>query len=139
MAAFLAVAATVIQTRQLVGRIFHRRREPRHCSGEMFATRQVFHGFLDLLTSLFAFRSEVRGQTSGQNGRHMFRYSRCVFVHKFLKTLLGCLTRFLFSIAMIHSSFNTIGHRQRFGRCCLHQNRGNRWKRADLIWGRPDF
>ena len=51
MTAFL-VTATIIQTRHLVRRIFHRRREPRHCSGEMFTTRQVFNGFLDLLASL---------------------------------------------------------------------------------------
>jgi hypothetical protein len=40
-----------------------------------------------------------------------------------LEALPDCLARFLLSIAMIHSSLNSIGHQKRFGRCCLYQNR----------------
>ena len=89
MTAFL-VTATIIQTRHLMRHILHRRREPRHCSGEMFTTRQVFNGLLDLFTSVFAFGSEIRRQANGQSDRRMFRHRRRVFVHKFLKSLLYC-------------------------------------------------
>jgi hypothetical protein len=74
--------------------------------------------FTTFLICLRPFCLPLRGTWPDRQPK-MFHHGRCVFVHNFLQTLLNCLARFFFSIAMIQFPLNRIGHQQRFGRCCL--------------------